>query len=93
MKLQRFVKISFQISTLKFFSCKTKKIKFGTKIDVFGYFLAGILKAAPQICGIARYYLNKKTLNLGSKMPYLGIFRSKFEKTIDIFEMSFLEFF
>ena len=34
----------------------------------------------------------QKYLNLGPKMPYLGIFELEFEKTIVIFEISTLEF-
>ena len=35
----------------------------------------------------------KKTLNLGSKIPYLGIFGLQFEKTNVIFEICSIKFF
>ena len=34
----------------------------------------------------------QKCLNLGPKMPYLGIFELEFKKTVVIFEISTLEF-
>ena len=35
---------------------------------------------------------NKNTLSFGPKLPYLGIFGQKIEKTIGIFEINTLEF-
>ena len=82
--------------------------KFGTKNTLFGYFCARILKkllpdfkSAPSnlpIFKISRK--NQKCLNLGPKVPYLGIFEqkcfiflflgNKFKKTIVRFEINTL---
>ena len=55
--------------------------KIGTKSALFGYFWARTLKRYChiwnqhlQISLIAKFYEEKKCLNLGPKMPYLGIF-------------------
>ena len=55
--------------------------KIGTKSALFGYFWARTLKhychiwnQHLQIGLIAKFYEEKKCLNLGPKMPYLGIF-------------------
>ena len=63
-----------------------KMPKFGTKSALFGYFWARILKnychiwnQHPQICLIAKYGKKKqKYVNLGPKLPYLGIFGLEF---------------
>ena len=68
--------------------------KLGTKNALFGYFWAGIkilsyLKSAPSDVSNWKILQQKqKCLNLGPKMPYLGIFELEFEKTIVIFEIS-----
>ena len=74
--------------------------KFETKNDLFGYFWARIFK---NYCHIwnwhPRTYLlakisgkKQKCLNLGPKMPYLGIFGLVFENNIVISEISSLKF-
>ena len=53
--------------------------KFETKISLFGYFgLEFPNNIHPQICLIAKFCKKKKFLNLGTKMPYLGIFDQKY---------------
>ena len=37
------------------------------------------------------FMLNEKKLNLGTKLPFVGIFALEFEKTIAIFENSTLK--
>ena len=86
--------------------------KFGTKSALFWYFWAKKKKLLKNYCHIWNQHLQnieivkflkkQKCLNLGSKMPYLGIFDQKclilvfsgkiFRKTIVIFEISTLEF-
>ena len=39
-----------------------------------------------------KIHTKRKTFNLGSKIPYLGIFRLKFEKIFVMFEISPFEF-
>ena len=58
--------------------------KFATKNALFGYFLARNLKTYcriwnqyPQICQIGTFR-EKNSLNLGPKMPYLGILGIEF---------------
>ena len=83
--------------------------KFGTKNALVGYFGVKIFKS---YCHVWNQYLRisvipksvkkQKCLNLGPKMPYLGIFDpkcliwvfldKKFRKTIVIFEISSLKF-
>ena len=45
----------------------------------------------PQICVTANT-CGKKSLNLGQKMPYLGIFRLESRRAIVMFEISTLQF-
>ena len=83
--------------------------KFGTKSALFWYFWARTLKTYChiwnqhlQISEIVKFLRKQKCLNLGPKMPYLGIFDQKwliwvfsgtvFRKTIVIFEISTLKF-
>ena len=91
-------------------SCKIKKcLHLGQKNALFGYFRARIRKShchiwnqRPQICLIPNLVQNKRSLNLGSKIPNLSIFDQKcliwvflghnLEKTIVIFEISTLDF-
>ena len=75
-----------------------KITKFGTKNALFGYFSVRILKnyfhisnQHPQICHTAKF-CEKNNLNLGLKMPYLGIFGLEFKNNIAIFEITTLEF-
>ena len=86
-KLLQYLKSALSnLSNWKFFE-KTKMSKFGTKNALFGFFLSqnfiklSYLKSAPSNCIIS----GKKILNLGAKMPYLGIFGLEFKKTITIF--------
>ena len=81
------------------FGAKIKILKFSTKNAWCGYFWARILKnychiwnQHPRICLIAKFHEKWKCLNLGPKMPYLGIFGLEFEKNIVIYEISVLEF-
>ena len=69
------------------FGTKLNILKFGTKNTWFGYFPVKILKQYchiwdqhPRICLIAKLCKKKKQkgLNLGPKMPYLGIFELEF---------------
>ena len=77
-----------------------KMPKFGTKNALFGYFWARIKKKTIVIFEIRtleffnlqNFAKKQKCLNLGPKMPYLGIFGLEFQKTIVIFEISTLEF-
>ena len=72
--------------------------KFGTKNALLRYLWAKMLKTCChilnqhlQICLITKFYQKKKkSLNLGPKMPYLGIFEQEFFKSIVIFEISTL---
>ena len=97
--------VTFKISTLKFVKLqnitkKTKMHKFGTKNPLFGYLWGRILKnychiwnENPQISQIPKFLeKTKKRLNLGQKMPYLGIFRPELWKSIVIFEIRTLKF-
>ena len=74
--------------------------KFGIKNTLLRYFWAEIFKKLLSYlksanCKFLRKsnfkLLNKQCLNLGPKMPYLGIFELRFEKTIVIFEINTLE--
>ena len=74
-----------------------KMLKFGTKNPLFGFFwgdqnfqkkYSHIWNQHPQICLI----VNKNVKILDKKLPYFGILRVKFEKTVVIFEISTLEF-
>ena len=79
---------------------KTKMPKFGAKNALFGYFWARIwkkllsyLKLAPS--NLSKWKISQQKLgclNLGAKMPYLGIFELEFQNTIVIFEISTLQF-
>ena len=73
--------------------------KLWTKTALFGYFWDRILKSYchisnhhPQICQFAKFREKIKMPNLGPKVPYFGIFRLEFLKTIIIFEISTLKF-
>ena len=64
---------------------KPKMQKFGTKYSLIGYFCARISKKyyhiwnqLPRTCLIAKFCKKKKSLDLGLKMPYLGIFVLEF---------------
>ena len=81
-------------------NCKIllKKQKFWIKNPLFGCFRARILKIychirnqQPQICLIVKF-CEKKSLNLGPKLPYLGTFGIEFEKNIVEFEKGTLKF-
>ena len=50
------------------------------------------LKPAPSNLSNCKILMKTKCLNLGPKMPYLGIFRQKFKTNMIIFEISTLEF-
>ena len=78
------------MSSCKIFVKKQKKISnFGTQNSLVGYFGAGILKnllsylkSGPS--SLSNYNIlqkNKKYLNLGPKMPYLGTCGLEFENT------------
>ena len=55
--------------------------------------LLSYLKSAPSNLSNCKILLKKqKCINLGPKIPYLGIFGLKFRKTIVIFEISPLKF-
>ena len=63
--------------------------QFGIKNTLFRYFWAKIFKKYchiwnqhPQICLIGNFCEKQNCLNLGPKMPYLGIFELELEKTI-----------
>ena len=66
-----------------------KMSKFGTKNTLFGYFWARSLKSYCPISNqhLQIYLITKKTpakqkcVNLGPKIPYLGIFGLEFKKT------------
>ena len=68
--------------------CKKNFFKCRKKIVLFGYFWAGIWKnychiwnQHPRICLMTKFRKkNQKCLNLGPKMPYLGIFGLESEK-------------
>ena len=69
------------------------------KIARFSYFGAGIWKYCCHIWNqVSQFVLLQslvqkyKSLNLGPKMPDLGIFGLEFENDIAIFEISMLEF-
>ena len=76
--------------------------KFGIKNTLLRYFWAEIfkkllsyLKSATSCLSNCKFLrksnfklLNKQCLNLGPKMPYLGIFELRFEKTIVMFEIN-----
>ena len=72
-----------EICLIAKFHKKTKMSKFVTKNTLFGYFWLRISKKYchiwnqhPRICLIRELCKkNLKCLNLGSKMPYLGIFK------------------
>ena len=89
-KLLQYLKSALSnLSNWKFFE-KTKMSKFGTKNALFGFFLSqnfiklSYLKSAPS--NLSNCIISgKKILNLGAKMPYLGIFGLEFKKTITIF--------
>ena len=72
--------------------------KLETKNALFGYFRTRIWKNYPHIwIQHPRIYLTakfrqKKFLNLGPKMSYLGTFELEFEKTVVIFEINILKF-
>ena len=89
-----------QICLFVKFHEKTKMPKFGTKNALFGYFWARILKKSIvifEILTLKFFYLKnfmkkQKSLNLGPKMPDLGILGLEFESNIVIFEICTLEF-
>ena len=67
-----------------------RTFKFRTKKALFFFFFGGgggleleksvvIENEQPEICQKAKFHA-KKALNLGPKMPYLGIFRPELEK-------------
>ena len=69
------------------------------KNALFGYFWARVLKkllsylkSAPSNLSISNFTKKQNYLNLGAKMPDLGIFMLQFESNIAIFEISTLEF-
>ena len=67
--------------------------KFGAKNALFGYFWARILKKLLSYLKLGKISQQKLgCLNLGAKMPYLGIFELEFQNTIVIFEISTLQF-
>ena len=96
--------IIFEINTLEFsllqsFVQKAKILKCGSKNARFWYFGAGISEhychiwnQRPRICHLAKLCPKKTHLNLGRKMPDLGIVGLEVEKYIVIFEISILEF-
>ena len=78
-----------QISTINFI--KTQKKTFGTEKTLFRYFgvvnlknLLSYLKSAPSNFPKCNISCKNKTSKFGTKMPYLGIFRLKFEETVVI---------
>ena len=91
------VSLNFQYAK---FHAKIKKIlTFRSKNALLGYFRAGIQKSdchiwnqRPRFCVIVKFGTKQKSLNLGLKIPDLGIFRQKLDNHIVIFEISTLEF-
>ena len=89
-----------QLGVIAKFCEETKIPKFGTKNVLFECFWARILKmllsylkSAPSNLSIWKISRKKKScLNLGPKIPYLGVFRLVFSKSIVIFEISSFEF-
>ena len=52
-----------------------------------------ISNQVPRVCGAIKFHLKqKKTLNLGPKIVYLGNFRPQFERTLVIIEIKTFEF-
>ena len=82
--------VVFYICTLKFFKTKfrpkIKILKFGTKIDLAGYFGLEFQKLVLfeisifEFVNMQSFIQKQKTLNLGPKIPYLCIFALKFNK-------------
>ena len=84
----------FYISTLKLFQTKfcpkIKILKFGTKIALIGYLgildwnfknlMSNLKSASSNLLTCKNSSKNKKFLNLGAKIPYLGIFGPQFNK-------------
>ena len=75
----------FYISTLKFFQTKfcskIKSLRFGTKIVLIGYFRLIFQKtnvefeiSILEFVNMQSFVQKQKKLNLGPKIPYLGIF-------------------
>ena len=69
------------------FHSKIKILIFGTKIALIGYFGLEFQKTNAifeisilEFVNMQSYIQKQKTLNLGPKIPYLGIFRLQFNK-------------
>ena len=78
--------------------CKKKLLKFGTKNVEFRYFRAGVWKyyynnwnQCSRIFLIEKFGAKIKSLNLGPKMLYLGVFELDFENDVAIFEINELK--
>ena len=75
------------------FQVKRKYLHFLLKKPYLGILKKVIpfLKSAPSNSSKTKSR-EKKTINLGPKMPYLGVLKPQFHKTIVIFEISYLDF-
>ena len=84
------------LSNCKILPKKQKLSKFGTKNALFWHFWATVLKKLLSYLKSAPSNLwnckilgkNRNCLNLGWKMPYLGVFQLEFKKFFVIFENS-----
>ena len=80
------------------FRAKSKSLKFGTKNALFWYFWTGILKTIviSEINALEfvllQSWVQKKSLNMGPKMPDLVIFGLEFENNIFKIEICALKF-
>ena len=78
------------------FGLKTRILKFGTKIALFGLGIENTIVTIKisvlKFAEMHDFVQQKKCLNLGPKIPYLGIFGMEFEKGFVIFEIT-LQFF
>ena len=91
--------IILEFAKLVSFMQKKKNFKFGTKIALFGYFWATILKnyfhiwnQHPQICQTLRFRVKIKMLKFGTKNTQFWCFEAGILNTIVVFGMSILKY-